>query len=181
MCSTLARCSILSQLTLENFQWSLDSKHQDTRVPGDPGDGTYSNEDFLALLGEEGHGKAGSYEIMLINAHEKDGGMFIGTEEWSFVKTTVTRNVDKFPCCEAPYVTIVGNIVLRREPRYYLRYGVLPEMVMTLIGLVAHAFRGHTASSVTFICGTGFTVILTLTVRVRYDRKAGRWRGWISE
>lgn len=118
----------------------------------------------MALHGVEGHGDASSYDIKLKNAHEKNGGVFVGTEEWSFVDTKVARNIDKFTCCEAPYVTLVGSIVLRREPRYYLRYGVLPEMVMTLIGLVAHAFRGHTAASVTFICGTGFTVILTLTV-----------------
>ena len=118
------------------------------------------------MLGVDGHGDASSYDIKLKNAHEKDGGMFVGTEEWSFVKTEVSRNEDTFPCCTAPYVTIVGEITLRREPRYYLRYGVLPEMVMTLVGIIAHAFRGHTASSVTFICGTGFTVILTLTAHI---------------
>lgn len=34
---------------------------------------------------------------------------------------------------------------------------------MTMVGFVAHAFRGHRAGSVTFISGTGFTVALALT------------------
>ena len=144
--------------------WSLDKDHQDTRVPGDKGDGKFNDKEFLALLGVEGHGEASSYDIKLKNTHEKAGGMFIGTEEWAFVETFVVRNEDMFPCCpNSPFVTLVGTITLRREPRYYLRYGVLPEIFMTLIGMIAHSFRGHTASSVTFICGTGFTVILTLT------------------
>lgn len=55
------------------------------------------------------------------------------------------------------------QVTLRRASHFYVKFGVLPQILMTMVGFVAHAFRGHRAGSVTFISGTGFTVALALT------------------
>ena len=51
----------------------------------------------------------------------------------------------------------------RTSSHFYIKFGVMPQIMMTMVGLVAHAFRGHRAGSVAFIASTGFTVALALT------------------
>ena len=116
------------------------------------------NRNFVELLGEKGYGDGSSFH-MKREAEE----YYIATEEWKFIGASAQRTLEQFPCCTERYAILSGTINLRRESRYYVRYGVLPQILMTMTGLVAHAFTGHRASSVAFIAGTGFTVALALT------------------
>ena len=87
---------------------------------------------------------------------------FIATEEWQYKSNSAIRHEDSFPCCPYKFVTLQGIISLRRYSNFYVKFGVLPQILMTCFGLVAAAFRGHRTGNVTFIAGTGFTVALAL-------------------
>lgn len=114
--------------------------------------------EFVKLLGVDKYGDGSSFD-------EKRRGEahFIATEEWKFMGASAQRTLEQFPCCTERYAILAGTINLRRASRYYVKFGVLPQILMTMTGLVAHAFTGHRASSVAFIAGTGFTVALALT------------------
>ena len=60
---------------------------------------------------------------------------------------------------------ILADRSLSLSLQFYLNFVIVPNIFLTMIGFAAHAFRGHTAGSVTFIAGTGFTVALALVAQ----------------
>jgi hypothetical protein len=132
--------------------WTNSEPIQNTTFPGD------NSSKFVQLLGVKNYGDGSSFD-----AKRGKEAHFIATEEWRFVNASAERSLESFPCCTQKYAILVGTIELRRTSRYYVKFGVLPQILMTMTGLVAHAFTGHRAGSVAFIAGTGFTVALALT------------------
>ena len=130
--------------------WIRSVVDQNTTFPGNDPD------EFIKLLGQEGANDEGStYDDIHTN-------QYIATEEWSFVEKTAVRRLEKFPCCKEEYATLVGKVVLRRESHFYVKFGVLPQILMTGLGYMCGALRGYTVSAVSFIAGTGFTIALAL-------------------
>ena len=73
---------------------------------------------------------------------------FIATEEWQYKSKSAVRHEDDFPCCPHKYAYLEGTITLRRQSNFYVKFGVLPQILMTCFGFVAAAFRGHRTGNV---------------------------------
>ena len=136
--------------------WTNSVEMQNTTFPKD------NSSKFVQLLGVEHNGVIYGDGSTFDKKRQGDEH-YIATEEWRFIGASAERTLEQFPCCTQQYALLVGKIELRRSSRYYVKYGVVPPILMTMTGLVAHAFTGHRAASVAFIAGTGFTVALALT------------------
>ena len=126
-------------------------------------EGTDDPKLFIEMQGDTGQlDSTGSSQFLDSTYTKRSVVDFIATEEWQYKSNSAIRHEDKFPCCPYKFVTLQGIISLRRYSNFYVKFGVLPQILMTCFGLVAAAFRGHRTGNVTFIAGTGFTVALAL-------------------
>ena len=132
--------------------WSHSEADQNTTFPNN------NPAKFVALQGVAGLGDDSTYDETFKHVNQ-----YVATEEWDLVGVESERRSEYFPCCDDPFATLVGRVKLRRASHFYIKFGVMPQIMMTMVGLVAHAFRGHRAGSVAFIASTGFTVALALT------------------
>ena len=88
--------------------------------------------------------------------------IFLTTEEWSYERHFSRRRLWEFPCCEGKFAVLEGNIQLRRHSHFYVQYGVIPQILMTMGGLLAHSSSGAHSSNVNGAVSIGFTVALAL-------------------
>ncbi|MGB1599386.1 MAG: hypothetical protein ACPIOQ_41945, partial [Promethearchaeia archaeon] len=126
-------------------------------------EGTDDPKQFIEMQGDTSQlDSTGSSQFLDSTYTQRKVLDFIATEEWQYKSISAIRHEDSFPCCPYKFVTLQGIISLRRYSNFYVKFGVLPQILMTCFGLVAAAFRGHRTGNVTFIAGTGFTVALAL-------------------
>jgi len=88
--------------------------------------------------------------------------IFLTTEEWSYERHFSRRRLWEFPCCEGKFAVLEGNIQLRRHSHFYVQYGVIPQILMTMGGLLAHSSSGASSGNVNGAVSIGFTVALAL-------------------
>ena len=116
---------------------------------------TTKGDNFIVLMSWDNNNSLDAYSRKFDDEGES-------MEEWSIRGLSGKRFLDKYDCCPDSFVRLEGRIELRREPHFYLKFGVLPQILITALGFMCGALRGYTVEAASFIAGTGFTIVLAL-------------------
>ncbi|XP_067650429.1 neuronal acetylcholine receptor subunit alpha-7-like [Haliotis asinina] len=61
---------------------------------------------------------------------------FTPNAEWELISLTNARQALYYPCCPEPYITLTYTVTVRRRPRFFRMYLMMPCFIITLVALM---------------------------------------------
>uniref|UniRef100_A0A183CIC1 Neur_chan_LBD domain-containing protein n=1 Tax=Globodera pallida TaxID=36090 RepID=A0A183CIC1_GLOPA len=89
---------------------------------------------------------------------------FIPNEEWEVMSFEIHRVVEKFVCCNEPWVLLHASLVVRRKPLYYIVNLVLPTSVITLVAVTGFFTPASTSNERREKLSLGIDSLLAMSI-----------------
>ncbi|KAL3076692.1 hypothetical protein niasHS_013488 [Heterodera schachtii] len=89
---------------------------------------------------------------------------FIPNEEWEVMSFKIHRVVEKFVCCDEPWVLLHASLVVRRKPLYYIVNLVLPTSVITLVAVTGFFTPASTSNERREKLSLGIDSLLAMSI-----------------
>ncbi|XP_048584080.1 neuronal acetylcholine receptor subunit alpha-10 isoform X2 [Nematostella vectensis] len=117
------------------------------------------DEQFCKL--EFGSWAYDGFELNLTNARETaDLSLYTTNGEWRMLSGKVTRKLSKFPCCEAPYITLIYMFHVQRRALFYVMNLIIPCVLLTFLSALTFRFPPESGERVSLT----ITILLGMTV-----------------
>ncbi|XP_066926734.1 neuronal acetylcholine receptor subunit alpha-2-like isoform X2 [Clytia hemisphaerica] len=105
-----------------------------------------------------------SYDSTLLDLQSPsvrlDMGSYSINGEWSILGATVTKEYQKFKCCENPYAVINIHLHLQRKALFHAIHLLIPMILVALLTLFAFFVPGRSGERVSF----AVTMLLAMTL-----------------